>query len=184
MTAPLPFRDLHHVGVSVPDLDAAASWFADVLGARPITGWGPFADAHGSMLADLLQVDPRTSVRGLFLRLGPTTNVELVELSGTPRRDEFGGAADVGTAHLALFVEDLDAVLDAARDRPGIEWVGADAAMPADNPLAGYRFAFARAPWGLLLELISYPESLAAGRAAEVGMFTPPAVAAAPAPER
>jgi glyoxylase I family protein len=125
------------------------------------------------MLADLLRVDPRTSVRGLFLRLGPTTNVELVELSGTPRRDGFGGAADAGTAHLALFVEDLDAALDAARDRPGIEWVGADAAMPEDDPLAGYRFAFARAPWGLLLELVSYPESLAAGRAAEIGMFTP-----------
>lgn len=173
MPQPLPFRDLHHVGVSVPDLDVAAAWFADVLGARPITEWGPFVDARGSMLADLLDVDPRTSVRGAFLRLGPTTNVELVELSHVRRREEFGGAADVGTAHLALFVDDLDSVLDAARDHPGIEWVGVDASMPAENPLAGYRFAFARAPWGLLLELISYPDALAAGRAAEIGMFTP-----------
>ena len=170
---PLAFRDAHHVGVCVPDLDAARRWLVAVLGAVPVADWGPFADPDGDTVHALLDVDPRASVRGAFLRVGPTTNVELVEVAGTDGRDRFGGPQDVGTAHLAVFVDDLDTVLVRLRDDQRVAWVGRPAGMPDGHPLAGYRFAFARAPWGLLLELVSYPDA-AEPRFTAAGMYTPP----------
>lgn len=43
------------------------------------------------------------------------------------------------------------------------------------NPLAGYRFTFARAPWVLLLEVVSCPQPAADTAFRDAGMYTPPA---------
>lgn len=37
MTRTIP-RPLHHIGICVPDIDAAVAWYADVMGYRVFTG--------------------------------------------------------------------------------------------------------------------------------------------------
>ena len=62
---PFAVERIDHVEVFVRDLEAAAQWYADVLGLREVTRWDPYPimiGAGGTMLA-LFQADgPRPAV--------------------------------------------------------------------------------------------------------------------------
>jgi len=82
-------RGIHHLGLTVRDVDASAAWYVEVLGFRRV---GEFASADGSRRKVFLRHD------GLDARLGLTQH-----------RDNDGGAFDetrVGLDHLAFAVSD------------------------------------------------------------------------------
>ena len=54
---------MDHVGITVPDIDAAVAWFEDVMGCVAPLTFGPFADPTGTFMQDLLDVDPRAVVQ-------------------------------------------------------------------------------------------------------------------------
>lgn len=91
----------HHVGLSVPDLEAAARFFCDVLGFSQVGDNPAYPSkfvSDGSTLITLWQVaDPATAT-------------------------QFDRRANVGLHHLALGVADadaLDAVHARVKDHPG-----------------------------------------------------------------
>ena len=54
MTHPVPgLAGIEHIGLIVPDLDAAARFLADVLGGEPLYDIGPFARAEDWMATHL-----------------------------------------------------------------------------------------------------------------------------------
>src|SRR4029079_13595974 len=60
-----------HVGITVPDIDAAVAWFQDVMGATAPLSFGPIRDDSGTLMHDLLDVDPRAVIdRIAVLRIG------------------------------------------------------------------------------------------------------------------
>ena len=62
--AGIPTYDtVDHIGITVPDLEAAVAFFTDVLGAELWYREGPSEDPDGDEMWRELRVHPRASVR-------------------------------------------------------------------------------------------------------------------------
>jgi catechol 2,3-dioxygenase-like lactoylglutathione lyase family enzyme len=150
-----------HVGVTVPDLDAATRFLVDVLGAEQFYDLGPFAATDDWMTVHL-GVHPDARVKRLrFFRLGAGLNLEVFEYSAPDQRTEPPLNSDVGGHHLALYVDDIGAAVAYLRAH-GVEVMG-EPTVRTSGPSGGQSWVYFRAPWGLQFELVSYP----AGKAYE-----------------
>jgi catechol 2,3-dioxygenase-like lactoylglutathione lyase family enzyme len=153
-------RGMDHVGVTVPDIDAAEAFFVEVLGCTPITRFGPIRDDAGSFMQDALDVDPRAVIKTVsLLRCGMGSNIELFEYTAPDQTTVSARNSDIGAHHLAFYVEDIAAAAADLRAR-GIETFAGP--IPIDEgPVAGQAILYFCAPWGQQMELISYPQGMA-----------------------
>jgi catechol 2,3-dioxygenase-like lactoylglutathione lyase family enzyme len=156
VTSAVPgLRGGDHVGITVPDLEAATRFFVDVLGAEQFYDLGPFA-ADDDWMETHLGVHRDARVERLrFLRLGAGLNLELFEYSAPDQVGTTPRNSDVGGFHLALYVDDFEAALDHLRAH-GVEVMG-EPTVRTSGPSAGQTWVYFLAPWGLQLELVSYP---------------------------
>lgn len=139
MTTPVTTR-LDHVGVVVPDLDAAAAFFTEHLGFRPLRE-ATLGDA-ADRLPETFGAPGGSSLRVAFFETDGGT-VELLEWTGGARDVRAPDA--VGTAHLALAVPDVDAAAVRLGTVPGV--------TVFERHRRG--FVYVRAPWGLLVQLVA-----------------------------
>lgn len=166
-------RNVDHVGITVPDLDEAVTFFEDVLGCETVyRATPPVDDSVRNWMERNLGVHPDSTMRLARLRCGPTTNVELLEYDDPTQDDEHPKNSDVGAAHLAFFVEDVDAAIEYLEDVDGVEIQG-EPRYNEDGPEEGQTFVYFRAPWGLQLELIHTPEDVGYKEITDVRAFGP-----------
>lgn len=148
-----------HVGLTVPDMDAATTFFVDVLGAEVLFEVGPFSSGDDWMERHL-GVHPRAVIRRLcMLRLAAGPSVELFEYSAPDQDPRRPRNSDAGGHHLAFYVKDIDVAL-AHLKRHGVEVLGEPTTL-VDGASAGLTWVYFLAPWGLQLELVSAPNGLA-----------------------
>lgn len=163
MSGALPgLRRGDHVGVVVPDLEAAVGFFTDVLGGRSVLRHGPY---RGSAADPDLQVrqfarHPGTQVEGIAVVHVADTVLELLQFSAPDQRTDPPRTSDLGGHHLAFYVDDLDAAVDHLRSA-GVRVLGSPMPLPGPETGDGARFVFALTPWGLALEFVSYPHGKA-----------------------
>ncbi len=147
-------RRLDHVGITVPDLDAAHRWLVDVLGAEYMYWLGPF-QSDGDWMSEHMNVHPRTVMRELrFYRIAGQAVLEVFQYDAPEQGTEVPRNSDVGGHHLALYVDDLDAAIAHLREQ-GVTVLGEPTASRGASE--GQRWIYFLAPWGLQLELVSYP---------------------------
>lgn len=156
MSRGLPgLRGADHIGFTVPDLDEAVAFFVDVLGCEAFYDLGPF-QADDDWMETHLNVHPRTVMRRLkFLRCGHGSNFELFEYEAPDQRSEPPRNSDVGGHHLALYVDDIDAAVAYLRDK-GVRILG-EPTVRTIGPSAGQTWVYFLSPWGMQLELVSFP---------------------------
>lgn len=161
-TGPVPgLTRVDHVGLTVPDLDQAHEFFVDLLGCEYLYELGPFA-REGAWMTGQLGVAPDTVMRRLrFYRLGGQAIFEVFEYDAQDQQAVPPRNSDVGGHHVALYVDDLDLAVAHLRAR-GVEVMGEPVA--SSGPSEGQRWIYFRAPWGLQLELVSYPHGKAFDR--------------------
>ncbi|CDO21068.1 putative lyase [Mycolicibacterium mageritense DSM 44476 = CIP 104973] len=148
-------RGLDHVGITVPDLAEATTFFVDVLGCEYLYTLGPYRDDDGEWMREHLNVHPRAVMRQLhFFRCGDAAVFEVFEYQAPGRRLTPPANSDVGGHHVALYVDDLDAAV-AHLKRCGITVLG-DPTV-SKGPSEGQRWVYFLAPWGMQFELVSYP---------------------------
>ncbi|BEP13429.1 VOC family protein [Acidothermaceae bacterium B102] len=150
-------RGADHVGLTVPDLEQAITFFTDVLGATLVYRMGPFVDDEGNWFSDELGLHPRSRVAAMaLLRLGSGANLEVFQYESPGQRHELPQMSDWGGHHVAFYVDDIDAALANLREH-GVTVLGQ--LKPGLGPEAGEGtgWVFFRSPWGLPLELVSYP---------------------------
>ncbi|WP_283135651.1 VOC family protein [Rhizohabitans arisaemae] len=151
-------RGVDHIGITVPDLDAACGWLIEVLGCEHLYTLGPYRDDTGNWMNDHLGVHPRAVMEQLrLLRCGDVT-LEVFRYAAPDQRREVPRNSDMGGHHIALYVEDLDLAL-AHLHAHGVEVLGEPTA--SSGPSEGQRWVYFRAPWGLQMELVSYPNGKA-----------------------
>jgi glyoxylase I family protein len=140
-------KTVAHTGITVRDLEASIAFWRDVLGfevqerlemsgefAEQVTG---VADAH-LLLAQLA---------------GGGHRIELVQyLSPTDRAHVCPRSCDIGSFHVAVNVDDLDAASRVCAEH-GWELAGIPQ-TGVEGPLAGARFAYMRDRDGSTVELI------------------------------
>lgn len=161
--ATLPgLRRLDHIGVTVPDLAQATTFFVEVLGCEYMYRLGPFRDDDGTWMTDHLGVHERAVMRQLhFFRCGDAAVFEVFEYSSPDQNTRVPRNSDIGGHHVALYVDDLDAAVDFLRAKD-ITVLGQPTA--SKGPSEGQRWVYFSSPWGLQFELVSYPNGKAFDR--------------------
>lgn len=149
-------RGTDHVGFTVPDLAAAVDFFVNVLGCEPFYELGPF-QAEDDWMAKHLNVHPRAVMKKLkFLRCRHGSNFELFEYSAPDQSKHQPRNSDIGGHHLALYVDDMAKAVEYLRSH-GVRILG-EPTVRTTGPSAGQTWVYFLTPWGMQLELVSYPE--------------------------
>jgi glyoxylase I family protein len=166
-------RAVDHVGLTVPDLDAAVRFLVDVVGGVELFRHGPYEP--GPTTATHFARHPESRVVGIaMVRIG-VCNVELLEYDAPDEFRRWPAPSDWGGHHLALYVDDLDGAVADLRDR-GIEVLGAPMPLPGPESGPEARFVFFRAPWGAFFELVSYPQGKRYESETSLRLFDPRAL--------
>ena len=159
-----------HVGLTVPDLAAAVAFFVDVIGCDYIFDGGEAAD-DPAFMTGRLDVHPDARVRYCFLRCATGLNLELFEYAAPDQREARPRNSDAGGHHIAFYVGDIDAAVAHLRNR-GVRVLG-DPMHIDEGPAAGADWVYFLAPWGLQLELVSYPRGKAYEKDAPRRLWNP-----------
>ncbi len=148
-------RGTDHIGFTVPDLDEAVDFFVNVIGCEAFYDLGPF-QAEDDWMQRQLNVHPRTVMRRLkFLRCRHGSNFEIFEYEAPDQNATQPKNSDVGGHHLAFYVDDMDAALAYLRSK-GVRILGEPVVRTA-GPSAGQTWVYFLTPWGMQLELVSFP---------------------------
>jgi catechol 2,3-dioxygenase-like lactoylglutathione lyase family enzyme len=155
------YRGIHHVGITVPNMEDAEEFFTEVLGCKVFYREGPFRDSATDSMALELGVDPRAELRTTVVIDTTGTLVELLEY--TVPGDEAGEPplnSSNSACHLALTVDDIEAAVHQLRDDSRVSFLRGPARTDG-GPSDGMKWIYCTAPWGLTLELIELPPQLA-----------------------
>lgn len=155
---------LDHVGLTVPDIEVATRFFADVLGAEAIYDIGPFESADDWMANHLAPVKGTHIYRMRVLRIANGPVLELMQFSG-PATPIAGGW------HMAFYVDDIERALTALKAHD-VKIQSGPVTM-TEGPSAGLQWLYFQTPWGQQLELVSYPGGLAAYKAKRIEIWRP-----------
>jgi catechol 2,3-dioxygenase-like lactoylglutathione lyase family enzyme len=138
----------HHTGFQVADLDRSLVFYRDVLGFEVVFRWNPRAPYIGELVGY-----PDVDFHSAILRQ-PNCDVflELVEYRNVERAAVDTSNANPGTAHIAFFVDDCDA-LYAELAAKGVEAVS-EPVTPTIGPNEGGRVVYMIDPDGFRVEFI------------------------------
>ena len=152
MSTRKPFRVLaaDHTGITVADLERSLGFWRDVLGFE----LSHRAHQTGDLASEI------TGVAGAQISLAvlraPGHKIELLEYHAPPeRRRAVLSPCDVGSVHIALTVDDLDAVLSTIA-ASGWEAAGRPQILER-GPNAGRRVVYVRDPDGTTIEFMQPP---------------------------
>lgn len=146
-------RHTDHVGLTVPDLDAAVAFFTEHLGAEELyrSRRGPDRD----FMTRNFEAPADAALELSMLRLPPNVNLELFEWHSADRRTTQPRPVDAGGNHLCFVVDDVDTAVAYLADVSGVRILGEVKQVGGDSPhVAGNRWTYLTTPWGQLLELV------------------------------
>ena len=142
-------KALHHVGITVKNLDASIRFYHDVLGLQFSNEPSPWFDAPE--LGPAVGV-PGAALRQVSLLLGDTT-LELLEYQSPPSETTRPLVSNnIDASHVALLVDDIRAT-KADLEAKGISFYS-DVNTVDEGVLAGWRWVYFEDPDGYPLELV------------------------------
>ncbi|QUT04613.1 VOC family protein [Sphingobium phenoxybenzoativorans] len=152
-------RGVDHIGLTVPEIGPAESFLMEGMGAQFMyellgAGMPPLKGPEVEKLVGIPEGAEINVARMYKLPTGPA--IELFQYTLKDQRPALR-VCDVGWQHVALYVDDIDAA--AAKM---VAAGGRQMAQPWDmiGPESGdgNRFCFIMAPFGAMIELVTYPE--------------------------
>ena len=164
-------RGTDHVGFTVPDLGEAVDFFVNVIGCTAFYELGPFSSEDDWMQMHL-NVHARAVMKKLcFLRCKSGSNFEIFEYESPDQNSCLPRNSDIGGHHLAFYVDDMDQAVAHLKDH-GVRILG-EPTIRASGPSAGQTWVYFLAPWGMQLELVSYPSGKGYERETEQRLWHP-----------
>lgn len=142
-----------HFGVVVSDLDATLKWCTTVLGADLLWTAGPFKDPVNNPAR--YEVDGRSVSRVAMLRLGPNINFEVKEAPFPGQVTHFPRNADVGSPHIAFYVDDLNVASDYLQKHGARLLAGPF--KPGGEAKKGEEIRYFVTPFGMYMEIVHRP---------------------------
>lgn len=140
---------LHHVGITVQDLEASIRFYHDVLGLDFVNEPSPWFD--GPELGPAVGV-PGAALRQVSLRVGDGT-LELLEYKSPPSETTKPLLSNnLGASHVAFRVDDIRAK-KAELEEKGVRFYS-DINVVDEGVLAGWRWVYFEDPDGYPLELV------------------------------
>ena len=152
---------IDHVGLTVPDLDAAAQFYCGVIGGVELYRLGPFGpDTHPPLPDGRDWSDAHLNVPGsirtiAMLKLGANMMLELFQYDAPPdRRTTPPRNCDYGGHHIAFKVDDL-AAAKAYLAANGCKVMAGPIEIDR-GPCTGLKVNYVLDPWDNQLELVEY----------------------------
>lgn len=165
-------RGVDHVGVTVYETKPAVEFLEKVMGCKAIASFGPFRDDKGPFMQNLLNVHPRTVINKITLvRCGNGSNIELLEYRAPDQKKERPRNSDLAGHHIAFYVDDI-AKAAAHLKKNGVKTFLGPFTVK-EGPAAGQTILYFLTPWGLQMELISYPKGMAYEKAGKGRLWSP-----------
>lgn len=144
-------RRVHHVGITVSDLEESIDFYGDVTRGDVS---GPFEKSGPAI--DAVTGYPGVVVRQAFISLPDgDTVIELLQYQGGSGARVDPDNGNVGAVHVGIFVNDLDETIARMRAR-GTEFVS-DPITGTEGPMEGHRFLYAIGPDRVRVELVEPP---------------------------
>jgi catechol 2,3-dioxygenase-like lactoylglutathione lyase family enzyme len=142
-------KGMHHVGITVKDLDESIRFYHDVLGLPFSSEPSPWFE--GEAVGTAVGV-PGGALRQVSLMLGDTM-FELLEYKSPPSQTTGPLMSNsLGASHVAILVDDIEAT-KAELEAKGIEFYS-DVTRVDEGVLAGWRWVYFEDPDGYPLELV------------------------------
>lgn len=164
-------RGCEHIGFTVPDLEEATRFFVDVIGCEYVYSLGPFRD-DGDWMKIHLNVHPRAVVKELrFFRCHHGPNFEIFEYESPDQNPTPPKNSDVGGHHLAFYVDDFDRALDYLKNHD-LRILG-EPITRTSGPSGGQTWVYFLTPWGMQLELVSFPNGKAYEKESPIRLWHP-----------
>ena len=164
-------RGVEHIGFTVPDLEEATRFFVDILGCEQFFDIGPFVFDDDWMRLQL-NVDPRTIMKKLrFFRCGFGPNFEIFEYDAKDQNRIPPRNSDIGGHHLAFYVDDFDTALAYLQEQ-GLRILGKPVVREC-GPNGGQTWIYFLTPWGMQLELVSFPNGKGYEKETERRLWSP-----------
>jgi catechol 2,3-dioxygenase-like lactoylglutathione lyase family enzyme len=145
-------KSIDHTGFTVSSLDDSLKFWVDVMGFKHLYTWtfetGPF-------------IEEVVGVPGAAMRLamveGPGHNIELLEYTSPAGRQSYKPrSSDVGSVHLAFYVENIDALLARIAS---LGWLPVGKVQTVESgERKGLRLIYVRGPDGVTIEFLQLPE--------------------------
>ena len=153
MNKPLRIISADHTGITVENLERSLAFWRDVLGFE----LSHTAHQTGELAKEI------TGVAGAEIKLAVVKtpgshNIELLEYLAPPDRKQVAlRPCDVGSVHVALLVDDLDAVLERIS---ASDWKAAGKPQTlTSGPNKGKRVIYVRDPDGTTIEFMQQPSA-------------------------
>ncbi|SDF27264.1 Quinol monooxygenase YgiN [Salipiger thiooxidans] len=149
---------IDHAGLTVPDIQDATRFFAKAFGAVTLYDVLPEdgPDMSGKGPEAELGLSPGTRIVHMrLLRIGNGPCLELFRMEDGDQADP-ARLQDKGLTHIGLYVDNIDAACAAFTEAGG-------KLLKGPHPLAnnddqdGNAGIYGHAPWGMLIELLTYP---------------------------
>jgi catechol 2,3-dioxygenase-like lactoylglutathione lyase family enzyme len=160
---------IEHIGITVPDVVEATQFFEVAFGAKFVADLlSPEGVGDMQERDDMLGMFDALSYEALFgipdhtslhavrvMSLGNGAQVELFEFVVDGQRDP-AALSDLGVTHIGIQVDDIDAAAARIAAAGGHLFDGPRSMFAPDSDEEN-RFVYTRAPWGMLIELVTYP---------------------------
>ena len=149
-------RGTQHLGITVPNVEEAAAFFTDVIGCESFYSIGPFGPFDNNWMTENLNVDKKAVIKTAHLmRCGNGPGLEIFEYTAPDQKKQPPRNSDIGGHHLAFYVDDMAAAVKFLEDK-GIKILGKPHTF-TDTGMSGLTWVYFMAPWGMQLEIVSYP---------------------------
>lgn len=162
MTRTVP-RPLHHIGIGVADIDAAITWYADVLGYRVFTGPVELSleNDHSGQLRNLFGSKFR-KLKIAHLSTGGGCGLELFQAIDPPheRREVDVEYWKNNIFHFCVTDPDIEGLVQRIVANGGKQLSEIWDDRPPGNT---YRMVYCQDPWGTLIEIHTHSYEIVQG---------------------
>ncbi|WP_424930839.1 lactoylglutathione lyase family protein [Amaricoccus macauensis] len=152
-------RTFSHIGLSVPDVDAAVKFYSEVMGFYTIMQPSDVTEddsAIGQMCTDVFGPG-WNKLRIAHLSTGDGIGIELFEFDGNRAPEENFDFRRHGTFHFAVQDPDLEGLLARIVEAGGKQRMPVREYFPGEKP---YRMVYVEDPFGIIFELYSHSYEL------------------------
>jgi catechol 2,3-dioxygenase-like lactoylglutathione lyase family enzyme len=145
---------IDHVGINVPDIKQALSFFDDVLGFTPVTTIGPIPlDAAWKENNHMNAGTGAVTIK--MVNAGTGASIELFSYENNKGSKQHPGGDDIGASHIAFYTSDIKSAVGYLKSK-GVIVLG-DPYLMQSGDTEGETWVYFLTPWGSKLELVSYP---------------------------